>query len=364
MNKINNEVKNNSKPLIIPIFIMNSGCPHRCIFCNQQITAGNFPKELTKEFFDAEVKSYLGWNKEKSRNVEIAFYGGNFTGLYPDHQKKLLSWANSYIQAGLVNSVRISTRPDYITGDKLILLKENGVTTVEIGAQSFIDEVLKFAQRGHDAASILKAMGILKDHGFRTGLHLMAGLPKDTKEGFLYSVEKTIELTPDTVRIHPVVVFSGTALAEELRQGKYKPLLLSEAIDLCRLAWKKLSTAGIRIIRIGLHLTEEMEKDGAVLAGPIHPALGNLVLSSIFYDQTIKLMDNIHRSAKELRFNLSYQDISNFRGLNNTNISAIKKLYPHTKIIVVSSSEQKRGAISIDTDSGEFFTTEISGITQ
>jgi histone acetyltransferase (RNA polymerase elongator complex component) len=364
MNKINNEVKNNSKPLIIPIFIMNSGCPHQCIFCNQKISAGNYPLELTKNIFEAEVESYLKWNKDKTRKVEIAFYGGNFTGLDPAYQKKLLSWANSYIQAGLVNSVRISTRPDYITGDKLILLKENGVTTVEIGAQSFIDEVLKFSHRGHNAASILKAMVILKDHGFRTGLHLMAGLPKDTKEGFLYSVEKTIELKPDTVRIHPVVVFSGTALAEELRQGKYKPLLLSEAIDLCRLAWEKLSAAGIRIIRIGLHLTEEMEKDGAVLAGPIHPALGNLVLSSIFYDQTIKLMDNIHRSAKELRFNLSYQDISNFRGLNNTNISAIKKLYPHTKIIVVSSSEQKRGAISIDTDSGEFFTTEISGITQ
>lgn len=362
MNKINNEVKNNSKPLIIPIFIMNSGCPHQCIFCNQKISAGNYPLELTKNIFKAEVESYLKWNKDKTRKVEIAFYGGNFTGLDSAYQKKLLSWANSYIQAGLVNSVRISTRPDYIKEDNLSLLKKYGVATVEIGAQSFIDDVLQFAQRGHNAAAILKAMGILKDHGFHTGLHLMAGLPKDTKEGFLYSVEKTIELKPDTVRIHPVVVFSGTALAEEFRQGKYKPLLLSEAIDLCRLAWKKLSTAGIRIIRIGLHWTEEMEKDGAVLAGPIHPALGNLVLSSIFYDQTIKLMDNIHRGAKELRFNLSYQDISNFRGLNNTNISAIKKLYPHTKIIVVSSSEQKRGAISLDTDSGEFFTTEISGI--
>jgi Histone acetyltransferase len=126
MNKIDSEVKNKSKPLIIPIFIMNNGCPHRCIFCNQQITAGNFPQELTKEFFDAEVKSYLGWNKEKSRNVEIAFYGGSFTGVAPAYQEKLLSWAYSFIQTELVNSVRISTRPDYIKEDNLSLLKKYG----------------------------------------------------------------------------------------------------------------------------------------------------------------------------------------------------------------------------------------------
>ena len=121
----------------------------------------------------------------------------------------------------------------------------------------------------------------------------MAGLPKDTKEGFIYSLDKTIELKPDTVRIHPVIVFSGTALAEEFRKGEYKPLELSEAVELCELAWEKLSAAGIRIIRIGVQLTKEMEKDGAVLAGPIHPALGSLVLSSIFYDHTIKLLDKI-----------------------------------------------------------------------
>lgn len=341
---------------------MNSGCPHRCIFCNQKITAGNFPLKITKDFFDSEVQSYLAWNKNKSRKVEIAFYGGSFTGVDPTYQEELLSWAYSFIQNGLVHSIRISTRPDYITESNLPVLKKYGVTTVEIGAQSFIDEVLQFAQRGHDAAAIVKAMIILKDHGFQTGLHLMAGLPKDTEEGFLYSLDKTIELKPDTVRIHPVIVFSGTALAEELRKGEYKPLELSDAVELCKLAWQKLSEAGIRIIRIGVQLTKEMEKYNAVLAGPMHPALGSLVLSSVFYDHTIKLLDKISPDTKELRFDISERDGSNFRGLNNMNISAIKKLYPSTKIIVRSSAEQKRGAISVNTNSVECFTIEIPGI--
>jgi histone acetyltransferase (RNA polymerase elongator complex component) len=205
-------------------------------------------------------------------------------------------------------------------------------------------------------------MIILKDHGFKTGLHLMAGLPKDTEEGFIYSLYKTIELKPDTVRIHPVIVFGGTVLAEEFRNGEYKPLELSAAVELCRLAWEKLSVAGIRIIRMGVQLTKEMEKDGAVLAGPIHPALGSLVLSSIFYESTINFLDKISPDTKEIRFGLSERDMSNFRGLNNMNMSAIKKLYPRTNLIVESNIGQRRGVISVETDSGKSFTLNIPGI--
>jgi histone acetyltransferase (RNA polymerase elongator complex component) len=362
MKKNDHESKPGGKSLIIPIFIMNSGCPHRCIFCNQKITAGNFPLQITKEFFDAEVQSYLTWNKDKSGNVEIAFYGGSFTGVEPSYQEQLLSWADSFIQNGFVDSIRISTRPDYISKKNLPLLKKYGVSTVEIGAESFVDEVLRYAQRGHDSASIVKAVTILKEHGFKTGLHLMAGLPRDTKEGFVYSVDKTIELKPDTVRIHPVIVFGGTALAEEFREGKYEPLELSRAVELCRLAWGKLSIAGIRVIRMGVQMTPEMEKDGAVLAGPIHPAFGSLVLSSLFYNYTIKFLENIAPDAKELHFNLSEQDISNFRGWNNMNITAIKKLYPSANLIVDSVPGHPRGEIAVAVDSGQYFNLKIPGI--
>jgi histone acetyltransferase (RNA polymerase elongator complex component) len=361
--KINhNGSPNVNTPLVIPIFIMNKGCPHRCIFCNQKISAGNFPQAITKDFFDSEVNSYLSRNKNKSRKVEIAFYGGSFTGIDPAYQEKLLSWAHEYVQRGFVDSLRISTRPDYISEEKISLLKKYDVATVEIGAQSFIDDVLRSAQRGHDALATQNAVKIMKDHGFRTGLHLMAGLPADTREGFIYSLNKTIELKPDIVRIHPVLVFKGTILEKEFREGRFIPLELSEAVELCGLAWQKLAAADIRVVRIGLQLTPEMEKDGAVVAGPIHPALGNLVLSSVFYDHTRKLLDKVSPDTRELRFNLSERDISNFRGLNNTNISAIKKLYPQANIIVRSIIGQRRGAISVGADSAESFTVEIPGI--
>ena len=294
--------------------------------------------------------------------VEIAFYGGSFTGIDKTYQENLLSWAQSYIQTGLVHSIRVSTRPDYINPGILALLKKYNVTTVEIGAQSFIDDVLQFAQRGHNAADTVNAVTLLKEGNFQTSLHLMAGLPHDTKDGFVYSLEKTIELKPDMVRIHPVVVFSGTALAAEFAQGNYQPLPLSEAVSLCALAWEKLSAAGIRVIRTGLQWTKEMETDGAVLAGPLHPAFGSLVLSAIYYDQTMKLLEQIPGETKEISFQLHNQDVSSFRGWHSTNITAIKKLYPQAVIKVITAPEQKRGLISVATDQGYTSTTAISGI--
>lgn len=360
MKQADHESENKSS-LIIPIFIMNSGCPHRCIFCNQKITAGNYPPKINKDYFDKEINSYLVWNKKKSRNIEIAFYGGSFTGVDSEYQEELLAWASVFIENRLVNSIRISTRPDYISENKLQLLKRYAVNTVEVGAQSFVDEVLQQSQRGHNAEDIVKAIATLKNNGFKTGIHLMTGLPQDTKEGFLYSIDKSIELKPDTVRIHPVVVLKKTILAEKFKEGEYKPLELSDAVELCRLAWEKLTLAGIRIIRMGVHLTPEMEEDSAVLAGPIHPAFGSLVLSSVFYNHTIKLLNDISQDMKEIRFKLSQRDVSNFHGLNNSNIKAIKKLYPRANLIIESKHDQPRGEIYAEADSGISFNLKIPG---
>jgi len=353
---------NQSKSLIIPVFVMNSGCPHRCIFCNQKITAGNFPQRITEDFLVSEVNSYLKSQKRRAAEVEIAFYGGSFTAIADDYQEKLLFWAHSFIKKGLVNSLRISTRPDCINVDSLLLLKKYGVATVEIGAQSFIDEVLYFAHRGHCAADTGDAIKLLKQAGFKTGIHLMAGLPKDTREGFLFSVDKTIELKPDTVRIHPVVVLRETALAKEYEKTNYIPLSLEEAVDYCTQARVRLSAAGIRVIRTGLHITQEMKEENSVLAGPVHPAFGALVRSSIFYHQITRQLASLCNKAAEITFNVAPDDISDFRGLKNSNVKAIKKLYPDACIMIKSKPEQKRGIISVAVDGKFFGPAEIPGI--
>jgi histone acetyltransferase (RNA polymerase elongator complex component) len=196
----------------------------------------------------------------------------------------------------------------------------------------------------------------------QTGVHLMVGLPGDSEEGFNYSLQKTIEIKPDTVRIHPVVVLRDTALAEEFQQGTYQPLQFAEAVSLCKSAWLKLAAAGIRVIRIGLQITKEMENEGAILAGPIHPAFGNLVLSAIFYEETVKVLNRLSPKPAEIRFELHNQDVSTFRGWQNNNINSIKKLYPLAEIEVGVSAQQKRGVISITAGQGQSLQAVIPGI--
>lgn len=361
MMTIGPELKNRKKSLIIPIFIMNSGCPHRCVFCNQEITAGRFPTKITEEHFNAQVNAYLKWNKTKAEKVEIAFYGGSFTGIDPDYQSRLLHMADSFIAEGVVDSIRVSTRPDYISEERLSFLKKYKVSTVEIGAESFVDKVLESSGRGHDADAIVNAMKLLKEKGFTTGLHLMAGLPKDTKEGFMYSVEKVIDLKPDMARIHPVIVFKETDLAKKYVAGEYRPLELSEAVELCSLAWEKLSREGIRVIRMGVHITPDMEQEGIILAGPVHPAFGSLVMSRIFYHYTLKGLMDLSGDPGELIFILSERDVSSFRGLHNENVEKIKKVYPFAKFNIISKPDQPSGAIKLKTDSGLSMNIQLPG---
>ncbi len=350
------------KPLIIPIFIMNRGCPQRCVFCNEEIAAGNFSPEITRSFFDAEVASYLRWNRDKTRSVEIAFYGGSFTGLPKEEQERLLAWGHDHIRQGQVAAMRISARPDQLDEKKLELLRAGGVRTIEIGAQSFNDRVLRDANRGHDAEAIVRALQCIQSFGLKSGLHLMAGLPGDTKERFLQTLDRTVELRPDTARIHPVLVFRDTRLAEEFRAGRYRPLSLEEAVDWCRLAWQTLAPAGISIIRFGLQPTPEMRQEGAVLAGPRHPSFGSLVYSAVFYSAIEKLLEDAPRTAKMLRFAVADRDQSHFRGFGGKNIQAIKNLYPDAQIVIDFTRGQHPGHISLEVEKGKPICFNIPGI--
>jgi len=331
--------------LIIPIFVIYHGCPNRCVFCNEKITAGDFPDRITEDTFRETVYRYLNNKRRKADNIQIAFYGGNFTGIDRTYQTRLLGFAQHFIEKGLVNSIRISTRPDYIDNESLNLLENSHVRTVEIGAQSMVDEVLNLSNRGHSAADVKNGIRILKKRGFETGIHLMVGLPGDTGSRFEYTVDETIALHPDTVRIHPTIVFSDTALAESYRNGDYRPMTIGEAIEHCKYALMKFEKADIPVIRLGLQTTREMEEDDSIVAGPFHPAFRSLVEGSIFLDMASSLLEQTRIRDKEITFTVSPGDVSNLRGLRNQNLSTLKGQFKLTKISVKTDPDQERGML-------------------
>ncbi len=326
---------------------MYQGCPHRCIFCNVHQIAGSNSGRITEQTFRETVNRYLSHAKRKAGRVQIAFYGGNFTGMDKDHQAELLGFAGQFIKTGEVYDVRVSTRPDHIDDVRLDLLKSFHVTTVEIGAQSFIDEVLARSGRGHDSADVIKALKLLKERGFKTGVHLMAGLPGDSRAGFEYTVAQTVLLKPDMVRIHPTLVFQNTGLAELFLNGAYAPLGMSEAIDMCKYALRRFAEAGIPVIRVGLQTTEEMETAGGIIAGPYHPAFRTLVEESIFFDTASSLLMAGKVRNREVIFSLAPGDVSSFRGHRNKNIRTLKELYNLNGINVYADPARERGALSM-----------------
>ncbi len=269
---------------IVPIFIPNLGCPHRCIFCDQRRITGQkrISPEKVKDIIETALRSE---RYEKEKGIEVAFYGGTFTGLPLSYMKELLSSVKPYMEKEIVKEIRVSTRPDKVNEEILRFIKDYGVRTVELGAQSLDDNVLELSKRGHSSEDTIRAFYLLKDLGFKVGIQLMPGLPGDSREKFLKTIEKVIALKPDMVRLYPTVVIKGSELERLYKEGRYFPLSLEEAVEICAESCILLEKEGIPVIRIGLMYSDELVRN--IVAGPWHPSFGFLVRSKIYIRQYV-----------------------------------------------------------------------------
>jgi histone acetyltransferase (RNA polymerase elongator complex component) len=231
----------------------------------------------------------------------------------------------------------------------LSLLKEYGVKTVEIGVQSMIDEVLILSRRGHRPEDTLSAASRLRRWGFEVGLHLMIGLPGDTCDRFLQSLDEVIHLKPDFLRIHPTLVLKGSPLEILWRTGRYSPLSLEEAVFWLKNGLLKLEGSSIRIARIGLQPTQELEKH--LLAGPYHPALHQLIDSEIAFDMARHLL-RLYPEEREPLFLCHPKEVSNLRGQRNQNTHKLKEQFHLRDIFIQNSEDIPRGSLFIQTQRG------------
>ena len=263
------------KEYIIPIFVPHLGCPNDCTFCNQKKISGQKTNISSKDV-NGIIEYYLSNFKEHDKKVEVAFFGGSFTGIDVNIQEELLSAAYEFIKKEKVDSIRISTRPDYINQDILNLLKKYNVKTIELGVQSANDFVLQKARRGHTFEDVKKASKLIRKNGFILGHQMMVGLPESSQKDEIETAKKLIKLKPKIVRIYPVLVIKGTKLADDYLEGTYKPNTLEQAVETSAILLKMFSKKKIDVIRIGLQSTDEIcnpeNENSQVVAGPYHPA--------------------------------------------------------------------------------------------
>jgi histone acetyltransferase (RNA polymerase elongator complex component) len=265
------------KRLIIPIFIPFEGCAHQCVFCNQQKITGRASAPSSTEI-KKTVETYLStWRGCGQR--EAAFYGGSFTALPESVQTGYLESVAGFVTDGRLDGVRVSTRPDCIWEPTPGFLRSRHVRTVELGAQSMIDEILKLSGRGHTERDTVRAVKVLKDGGLKVGLQLMPGLPGDTVETVLESTRTAVSLAPDFIRIYPTLVVKDTPLERMYLTGGYEPWALDRMLEVTVRMLRLFSEAGIPVIRIGLPHSGDFYRD--VVAGPYHPGFGGLVRAAL-----------------------------------------------------------------------------------
>jgi len=338
----------NVAPLIIPIFLPNVGCRDRCLFCNQKASAEGLPSPSSvRNFIEASLAGIP--NKKKNREKQVAFYGGSFTALSKKEQVDYLKEVQSFLASGLINSIRISTRPDALDEEILCLLKEYGVKTIELGTQSMIDEVLMLANRGHCAEDTISAVSRLREWGFGVGLQLMIGLPGDSLVRFLQTLDRVIDLRPDFVRIHPTLVLEGAPLEILWRTGRYLTLSLEEAIQWLKIGFLKLERSSIPLARIGLQPTRELERD--FLAGPFHPALHQLIDSEVFFDMATSLLESFDDGLEPVFF-CHATEISNMRGQRNGNIMRLREKFRLKDISIQGREDVPKGSLALQTQKG------------
>lgn len=272
----------------IPIFIPHLGCPNQCVFCNQRHISG-VSKFEAKEVIPT-IEAALA-TIPAGTDTEIAFFGGSFTGIERELMLELLKIANTYVQSGRVSSIRCSTRPDYIDSDILDILEQYGVKTIELGLQTVADSVLRVCKRGHSSANEKDACRMIVERGFSLVGQMMIGLPGATSDSELDTAEFIINSGADGARIYPTVVFRDTELCDMAQRGEYTPLGIEEAVERSIGPLKLLTDAGIEVIRIGLCASENLADTDTYYAGPNHPALGEMIISRLFYTNICTLLE-------------------------------------------------------------------------
>lgn len=264
----------------ISVFIPHMGCPNACSFCNQRTISSTAHAPSPDEAEDIIRGAYEYMSPEKRRNTEIAFFGGSFTAIDREYMISLLERADRYItcENGFCG-IRISTRPDCIDEEILMLLKKYHVTAIELGAQSMNDRVLEMNMRGHTSEDVRRSAAMIKSYGFELGLQMMVGLYCSSPDDELYTMNEIVRCAPATARIYPVAVLEGTKLAELYKEGKYVLYPFDECVKLCAEIYSTFVKNNIRVIRMGLHAEDGVEQNA--VAGFYHPAFGEIVRTEI-----------------------------------------------------------------------------------
>jgi histone acetyltransferase (RNA polymerase elongator complex component) len=327
-----------ARPLVIPIFLPHGGCPHRCIFCDQTAITAEIDGLPSLVDISKRIETFLAHSRFLQRQIQIAFYGGNFLGLAGDVMTRLLDHVAAFVKDGRADSLRFSTRPDTVDPVRLQSLEPYPVSTIELGVQSMDDAVLRLSRRGHTAHDTEVAVDLLKKNRYHVGLQIMVGLPGDSQTGLMATGRRIAALKPDFVRIYPTLVLARSPLAKWYETGRYVPLTLEKAVEWVKPLYRMLSAHGIRVVRMGLQDASALNDRRIVLAGPHHPAFGHLVLSALCLDRLRELFSALTPLPQRIRVRVHPKQLSRLQGFKCSHIARLRGEFGLSELSLAADS--------------------------
>lgn len=323
----------------IPVFLPELACPFRCVYCNQFSITGKLKLPDIQEVKNI-IERHLESFKEKDRFVEVAFFGGNFTGLPEKMQDDFLKIVQPYLEKGVINGIRCSTRPDYIDEKRVKILKNFGMRNIELGAQTTNDGILRKCGRGHTFKDIENASQIIVNEGVTLGLQMMLGLPFDTFDDDFQTAKDIVRLGAKETRIYPCIVVKDTELERLYKNGEYTPLNINEAVEQTATLYEYFTENDVKVLRLGLHTSEDLNGD-AFVAGPYHKNFAEMVFSRLWgrkFDKMDVKSDNFCIEVPKNQLNHAI----GYRGENK------KKLEQRYKHVVISTEAKRNGEFSVN----------------
>lgn len=213
-------------------------CPTRCSYCSFVSHSIEKTQKLIEPYVDLlcrELKETACIAARLGLRLETIYFGGGTpTTLSAVQLKKLFDTIETEFDLSHLREYTVEAgRPDTVTKEKLVAMKDAGIGRISINPQSFSDDVLAAIGRRHTVEQTLDAFALARECGFdNINMDLIAGLPKDTADGFKESVRKAILLGADSITIHTLALKSAAYMVtKESTFDLTDRLTVSEMID-------------------------------------------------------------------------------------------------------------------------------------
>lgn len=196
----------------VSLYISIPFCPSRCSYCSFVSHSIESAKKLIPDYIEClcrELEIISNIIKETNTPIDTVYFGGGTpTAIPAEDIRTIMECVRNNFDLDKIREYSFEAgRPDTITEEKLRVIKEYGANRISINPQTLNDDVLKVIGRRHSGEDALKAFELARKIGFNNiNTDLIAGLPTETVESFCNTLDKIVDISPESITVHTLTL--------------------------------------------------------------------------------------------------------------------------------------------------------------